>query len=790
MYNLLVARSIACWHRAKITNLCFWEWGEPLIITSLIAPGPVPRTHILLFILALLVAAPLGAQVDVLTDNYGTARTNANLNENILNRFNLDGTQFGKLFSLPVQGFINAQPLYVQNVAIPGKGTHNVVYVATMHNDVYAFDADAAASSLWHVNLGPSVPNSDFNVADLQEIGILSTPVIDPDTQTLYAVAFTKESGNYIYRLHALDISTGQEKFGGPVVIQASLPGTYHRDSQNGKIPMVPGRHLQRAGLLLTNGTVYIGFGSHNDQDIFHGWLLGYNAANVQEQVRGFLTTTDTFGASIWQGGRAPAVDENGDIYVTTGNGPANGTNDWGESFLKLSVSTAGLAVTDWFTPDNFAQMNDVDADLGSCGPVLTVSGEVIGGGKEGMVFVLDRDGFGHMQAGNGQVVQKFQAIGFGIYNMAFWEKPDASFLYLRANGDSVKAFRRVNGRFGTVPFSQSNFVAGLPYDGMAVSANGSAVNTGILWITTTADGDQNGDGVLHALLATDVSTELWNSELNPREDRLGTLAKFTAPTIANGKVYVPTYSNQLTVYGLKVQQKIVADVVNAASGLSGPVAPGEMVVVYGTGLGPSNLAGPQLNASQRLSTSVAGVRILFNGVAAPLIYEQANQVAAIVPVAVAAASEVTVRAEYQGRAMSSFSLPVNSTRPGLFTMDQSGQGQGAILNQDASVNSNGNPAARGSIVVLYGTGQGASDPDWAEDELASSPLPKPLNPVTVKIGGQLAEVLYAGAAPGYAAVMQINARVPAKIQPGKAVPVIVSVGPASSQPGVTLAVK
>ena len=751
----------------------------------------MPRTYGFLLIFSLAATAPMSAQVNVLTDNYGSARTNANLNEGILNRFNVNSTQFGKLFSLPVNGYINAQPLYMQGVAIPGKGTHNVVFVATMHNDVYAFDADRAASSLWHVNLGPVAANSiNYNVADLAEIGILSTPVIDPGTQTLYAVALTSESGNYIYRLHALDITTGKEKFSGPAEIQASLPGTYHRDSQNGKIPLIAGRHLQRPGLALSNGVVYIGFGSHDDTDIFHGWLLGYNAANVQQMVSGFLTTTDGYGASIWQGGRAPAVDEDGNVYLMTGNGPANGSSLFGESFLKLSALSGKLALADWFTPDNFAQLNNVDADLGSCGPLLTSAGEVIGGGKEGVLFVLDRDKLGHMQAGNGQILQRFQAIGFGILNMAYWEKPDVSFLYLRANNDSVKMFRQVSGRFATLPFSQSNFVAGLPFDGMAISANGSAVNTGILWITTTVIAPQNGAGTLHALLAADVNTELWNSEMNPTEDRLGTLAKYTAPTIANGKVYVPTFSNQLVVYGLKVNNKIVADVVNAASGLSGAIAPGEMVVVDGTGLGPEALAGAQVDTNQRLATSVAGVRVLFNGEAAPLIYAQANQVAAIVPKGLAGAARVSVRVDYQGATMSSFTLSVAGARPGLFTMSQTGLGQGAILNQDASVNSPANPAERGSVVVLYGTGQGPMDPDWVEDALASAPLPQLTSPVTVRIGGQPAEVLYAGAAPGYAAVMQINARVPGGVQLAKAVPVVVTIGGSSSQPGVTLAVK
>jgi len=213
------------------------------------------------FVLALL-ATPAPAQVNVLTANYGNARTNANLNETVLSPLNVNAGQFGKLFSLPVGGYINGQPLYVQNVAIPGKGAHNVVYVVTQHNDVYAFDADTQQSPLWHVNLGSPVPGPDYQVADLPEIGILSTPVIDDTTNTIYVVAHTKETGNYIYRLHALDIATGEEKFGGPTIVVGSAP-SQNAGSHNGQYSFDASQHLQRPGLLLLNNIVYIAFGSH-----------------------------------------------------------------------------------------------------------------------------------------------------------------------------------------------------------------------------------------------------------------------------------------------------------------------------------------------------------------------------------------------------------------------------------------------------------------------------------------------------------------------------------------------
>jgi uncharacterized protein (TIGR03437 family) len=746
-------------------------------------------TRVLCAAILLSLALSGRAQVNVLTDNYDAARTNANLRETTLNTLNVSVTQFGKLFSLPVQGFINAQPLYVQNVAIAGKGTHNVVYVATLHNDVYAFDADTQGESLWHVNLGPSVTGA-YGVDDLAEDGILSTPVIDLATNTMYVVANTQESGNYIYRLHALDITTGIEKFGGPGVIEATVPGTYGLDSQNGQIAFNPSQHLQRPGLLLLNNVVYIGFGSHGDMGAFHGWLFGYNAANVQQRLSVLNTAPDGFGASIWQGGRGPAADEQGNIYFMTGNGTYDGVTNFGESFVRLNTTLAIPTVADWFTPDDWAKLDDLDSDLGSCGPILTSSGLVIGGGKAGIFYVMDRRQMGHMQNGNGQILQSFQAVGFGIFNMAYWERSGSPIVYLRAYNDSVKAFRLINGKFETTAFSQSKFTAGLPYDGMAVSANGSAEHTAILWITTTPGADSNGAGTLHALAAADLTNELWNSDMNPSRDGLGNLAKYTAPTIANGKVYVPTFSNRLVVYGLTVQKNVIADVVNSASGLGGGVAPGELVVLYGSGLGPPELAASVINSSRKLSKNIAGTTVLFNGVAAPLLYVRADQVAAIVPNAVAGETKVTVQAQFQNDSTAAVSLPVTRTMPGLFTLDQSGHGQGAILNQDGTINGSDNPAPHGSIVVLFGTGQGLTTPDFPEDELASDPLPEPVDPVTVTIAGRQAEILYAGAAPGLAGVMQINVRLPRGIDPSNSVPVSVKIGANSSQPGVTLSLR
>jgi uncharacterized protein (TIGR03437 family) len=277
---------------------------------------------------------------------------------------------------------------------------------------------------------------------------------------------------------------------------------------------------------------------------------------------------------------------------------------------------------------------------------------------------------------------------------------------------------------------------------------------------------------------------------MNSSRDGLGDLAKFTSPTIANGKVYVPTFSNRLVVYGLTIQKQLIADVLNSASGMGGAVAPGELVVIYGSGLGPPQLAGSVINSSGKLSKNVAGTSVLFNGVAAPLVYVRADQVAAIVPNAVAGHPNVTVQAQFQEASTAAVSLPVVRTMPGLFTLDQSGHGQGAILNEDGTINRFDNPAPHGSIVVLFGTGQGLTSPDFPEDEIASDPLPEPVDPVTVTIGGKQAEILYAGAAPGLAGVMQINIRLPRGIDTSNSVPVSVKIGASSSQLGVTLSLR
>lgn len=341
--------------------------------------------HFWLSTLLLLTALPGWGQVNVLTQHNDAGRSGANLSETVLTPSNVNANGFGKLFSVPVDGHVYAQILYVSGLTISG-GKHNVFFVATEHNSVYAYDADTG-SPLWQVNLGPSVPSADINTPNMPvEIGITSTPVIDPASETLYCVAATKENGSYLYRLHALDLATGDEKLGGPTLIQASVPGT-GAASVNGVITLDPFKHNNRPGLLLANGTIYMAFASHEDYNPYHGWVLAYSASTLQ-QTAVFNVTPNGSQGGIWQAGQGLTADASGNVYLMTGNGTTSapsGGSDYGEAFLKMSQSGSTLSVSDWFIPNNYDSLNSYDTDLGSSG-VLGIPGTslIVGGGKEG----------------------------------------------------------------------------------------------------------------------------------------------------------------------------------------------------------------------------------------------------------------------------------------------------------------------------------------------------------------------------------------------------------------------
>lgn len=513
-----------------------------------------------------------GTGIAVLTQHNDNSRTGANLAETILNTANVNSKQFGKLFSRPVDGQIYTQPLYVPSLPIPGRGTHNVVFVATQHNSVYAFDADdpKASEPLWHVNLGPSAPtpNDDFGNQDglyndiSPEVGITSTPVIDLNSETIYVVPFTKENGHYYHRLHALDLLTGQEKPNSPVTISGSVAGS-GAGSHDGVTEFDSKQHLQRPGLLLSKGIIYLGFGSYADTDPYHGWVMGYDATSLQ-QVALYNTTPDGWQGAVWQSGQGISADQNGNLYLITGNGTFGNSptgRGLGNSFIKLSPSPNGLTVQDWFTTFNYDYLNDYDYDIGSTGVLLIPDTNLLlGGDKQGTLYLLNRDNFGRYHPNdNNQITQSFQASKGPLFGSPiYWNSPDKGpLIYIWGTRDQLKAYRLSNGLLQTTPASATTLaesdVPRFPGGFLSLSANGNNAGSGIIWAThpVGSAGGQTVPGVLRAYDASDLSRELWNSQQNPA-DSLGNFAKFCPPTIVNGKVYVATFSNQLVVYGLR----------------------------------------------------------------------------------------------------------------------------------------------------------------------------------------------------------------------------------------------
>ena len=502
----------------------------------------------------------------MLTQHNNAARTGANLSETLLSTRSVTPKTFGKLGTLVVDGYLYAQPLYVQNVRVPGKGLHNVIYLATAHNSVYAFDADdlTAKKPLWKVNLGPSVPATEVYTTkwtDMRiEIGVTSTPVIDPSANTIFVEAKTKENGTYVQRLHALDITTGAEKAGGPVEIKASVPGT-GMASAKGQVAFDSVKQLQRPALLLTNGTVYLAFGSHADSPPFHGWILGYNARTLIQTCTFNLTPNGEEGA-IWQAGMGMAADPVGNIYAMVGNGTFDadsGGLDYGNSILKLAPKPGTLSVSDYFTPYNQASLSENDQDTGASGPLLIPNTNLLlGGGKNGWLYLTQTGKMGHYQSSDdSQIVQSFQITHGNCHGSAvYWNGPVGPQVYIWPEFAHLTAFKLNAGKLNPTPASSSAVAVpdGMPGAFLSVSADGSKAGTGIVWSSAPYDANANWDtvpGILRAYDASDLNHEIWNSKMVPARDDAGMFAKFCAPTVVNGRVYLSTFSNQLQVYGL-----------------------------------------------------------------------------------------------------------------------------------------------------------------------------------------------------------------------------------------------
>ena len=520
----------------------------------------IVRRHVL--------AGPEASFKGVLTYHNNNLRTGWNSNETALTLKSVNSTTFGKLFVIPADGLVDAEPLYAPAISIPGNGTHNVLFVATEHDSVYGFDADSGAP-LWHASmLGTGETTSDNRGCGQvsPEIGVTSTPVIDLTAGphgTIYAVAMSKDSsGGYHQRLHALDITSGAEQFGGPKEIQAQYPGTGD-NSQNGFVIFDPKQYKERAGLLLLNHLVYTAWASHCDDRPYTGWIMSYNETTLAQQSVLNVTPNGSEGA-IWAAGAGLAADSNtnGNIFFLDANGtfdttldgngfPING--DYGNAILKLSTKKGKLAVADYFNMYNTVSESGADEDLGSGGAMVVPNFKdsngklhelVVGAGKDRNIYLADRTNMGKFNPNNNS--QLYQELSGALSGSVFSAPAFAEHkIYYGAVGDSIKAFAfNANGQLNSAPISATR--TGFGYPGATPSISGSSARNLIAWAS-----ENTSPAVLHAYNANDLSVELYNSnQASGGRDQFGDGNKYITPMIANGKVYVGT-TNGVGVFGL-----------------------------------------------------------------------------------------------------------------------------------------------------------------------------------------------------------------------------------------------
>lgn len=500
---------------------------------------------------------------DVLTYHNDNARTGQNLTESTLTTSNVTSTTFGLLSTIPADGKVDAQPLYLSKLSI-NKISQNVLFVETEHASVYAFDADSG-TALWHTSTlqnGESTSDDHGCNQITPEIGITATPVIDRSAGlhgTIYLTSMSKDaSGSYHQRLHALDVTTGAEEFGGPTEVQATYPGNGD-NSSGGTVTFDPAQYAERAGLLLLNGVIYTAWTSHCDVRPYTGWIISYDQNTLAQKSVLNLTPNGNEGA-IWMSGAGPAADTNGNLFLLDANGQfdttlnANGfpsQGDYGNAFLKLSTTNQQLAVADYFEMSNQSQENDTDVDLGSGGalllPDVTDSSNAVwhlaaGAGKDGNVYVVDRDNMGKFNTSSNNIYQELSgALPGGVWSMPAYFN---NVVYYGPQGYSLEAFTISNAKLSATPTSQTTNA--FPYPGATPSISADGPSNGIVWAS-----ENSATAVLHAYDATNLSDELYNSNqaANGR-DQFGSGNKFITPTVANGKVYVGT-TNGVGVFGL-----------------------------------------------------------------------------------------------------------------------------------------------------------------------------------------------------------------------------------------------
>ena len=581
-----------------------------------------------------LASAVSAAPPAVLQRSYDASVTGANLTETTLTPANVGPSSFGLLFKLPVDDVIFAQPLYVPNVAIPNQGTHNVLYVATMSDSVYAFDADTGGAPLWQVNLaslvgGQIVPIAGFthlgNKNIVGNLGVLSTPVIDPVTNIMYVVACALEGGTMVYRLHALDITTGVEPLGPGVLITGS----------SNRPDFVPIQQIQRLSLVLAAGQVVIGFSAielESSTQVYSGWVMAYSETTLQ-QTGVFATLNTGNGAGVWQSGRPPVVDSAGYVYLFTGNGYSgtgyDGINNFSESALKLDPAH-GLALVDWFTPSNWSAMDSSDEDLSSSGPLMipgTSPPVLAGGGKTNFIYLLNSANLGKVNpvaTGDTQIIQRLNITNNEFRGgPVYWNRSAANggpLLYNWGAADTAKAFAFTGTQLASTPTTQGTTSQVWPGGIMALSANGD--QAGILWanVTTGSTSENNPPtaGELRALDATNLAAaDLWNSGMNATRDGYGNFAKFVPPVVVNGKVYVATWSSQVAVYGLLSSFTVLPATVNFPLQSTNVASAPAAVTVTNTGtiaLPIASIAIAGTGASQFAQTNTCATSVAIGG--------------------------------------------------------------------------------------------------------------------------------------------------------------------------------
>ncbi len=643
-----------------------------------------------------------------------------------------------------MDGAVYAQPLYLSRVKIAGTGFHNVLFVATSHNSLYALDADTPGSQpLWQIsfldasNSVTTVSQAEVGCSVIPELGITGTPVIDPDSGTIYLIAFTRETGDqYVFRLHAIDVTNGAERPGSPVEIRPP--------------DFVPLAQKQRAALLLSNGVVYSSWSSNCDEGTYHGWVMAHDASTLA-MLGYFNDSPGDSGASFWNGGAGPAADEQGDIYVVSANGDFDGDaalaeND--ESVLRLTRAPA-LQVADQFTPFNKLLLDEKDLDLGSCGALVlpdeagsSAHPDVLfTSGKEGRMYLLDRQALGGLQVGSDSGALASLPISGSHPTFGAAGYFDGS-IYLGPVDSPLLEFQVSGASLGSSPSASTANQNSFPGATPSISANGS--NDGIVWTITADDG-----GRLLAYDAIDLAT-LYDSSARA-SDQLPGYAEFSVPTIADGKVFAATDTG-IAIYGESAPVPPVIDAVsNAASYSTAAISPGSLISIFG-----SNLAGITAGApSIPLPMSIADTSVTVGGVPAPLLYESAGQINVQVPWEVRA-GPTTVVVRSRGTSSAGVNVTIQPAAPGLFT-DQNG-------------------GAAGSVISVYFTGQGpvttAVDDGAAP---ASGTIVSATLAASATIGGTTAQIEFVGLAPLYPGVAQMNLKVPAL--PSGVYPLIINVG-------------